>query len=61
MLIETLKATSLALDSESAARDEEYEEGTLADAMDEARRICRDPRVEGYTNMDDLRRALLGD
>ena len=30
----------------------------ILDAMDEARRISRDPDVRGYTNMDDLRKAL---
>ncbi len=34
-----------------------YSQRTL-DAMDEARRISRDPDVKGYTNMDDLRKAL---
>ena len=34
-----------------------YSQRTL-DAMEEARRISRDPDVEGYTNMDDLRKAL---
>ena len=34
-----------------------YSQRTL-DAMDEARRISRDPDVRGYTNMDDLRKAL---
>lgn len=34
-----------------------YTQRTL-DAMDEARRISRDPDVRGYTNMDDLRKAL---
>ena len=34
-----------------------YTQRTL-DAMDEARRISRDPNVRGYTNMDDLRKAL---
>ena len=34
-----------------------YTQRTL-DAMDEARRISRDPDVKGYTNMDDLRKAL---
>ena len=34
-----------------------YNQRTL-DAMDEARRISRDPDVRGYTNMDDLRKAL---
>lgn len=28
------------------------------DAMDEARRISRDPDVKGYTSMDELRKAL---
>ncbi|QUC02609.1 type II toxin-antitoxin system RelB/DinJ family antitoxin [Atopobium sp. oral taxon 416] len=30
----------------------------VLDAMSEARRISRDPGVSGYTNMDDLRKAL---
>ncbi|MDD7401400.1 MAG: type II toxin-antitoxin system RelB/DinJ family antitoxin [Eubacteriales bacterium] len=30
----------------------------LIQAMDEALRISRDPNVVGYTNMDDLRKAL---
>lgn len=30
----------------------------LIQAMDEALRISRDPNVAGYTNMDDLRKAL---
>ena len=34
-----------------------YTQRTL-DAIDEARRISRDPDVRGYTNMDDLRKAL---
>lgn len=34
-----------------------YTQRTL-DAMDEARRISHDPDVRGYTNMDDLRKAL---
>ena len=34
-----------------------YSQRTL-DAMDEARRISHDPDVKGYTNMDDLRKAL---
>ena len=34
-----------------------YNQRTL-DAMDEARRISRDPDVKGYTNMDELRKAL---
>ena len=34
-----------------------YSHRTL-DAMDEARRISRDPDVKGYTNMDELRKAL---
>ncbi len=34
-----------------------YTQRTL-DAMGEARRISRDPDVRGYTNMDDLRKAL---
>ena len=34
-----------------------YNQHTL-DAMDEARRISRDPDVRGYTSMDDLRKAL---
>ena len=34
-----------------------YSQRTL-DAMDEARRISHDPDVKGYTNMNDLRKAL---
>lgn len=34
-----------------------YTQRTL-DAMDEARRISRDPDVRGYTSMDELRKAL---
>ena len=34
-----------------------YNQRTL-DAMDEARRISRDPDVKGYTSMDELRKAL---
>lgn len=34
-----------------------YSQYTL-DAMDEARRISRDPDVRGYTSMEDLKRAL---
>lgn len=34
-----------------------YSQRTL-DAMDEARHISRDPDVKGYTNMDELRKAL---
>ncbi len=34
-----------------------YNQHTL-DAMDEARRISRDPDVGGYTSMDELRKAL---
>ena len=30
----------------------------IIDAMEEARRILRDPEVRGYTNMDELRKAL---
>ncbi len=30
----------------------------LLDAADEARRISRDPDVKGYSNMDDLKKAL---
>ena len=30
----------------------------IIDAMEEARRISRDPEVRGYTNMDELRKAL---
>ena len=30
----------------------------IIDAMEEARRISRDPEVQGYTNMDELRKAL---
>lgn len=34
-----------------------YSQQTLA-AMEEARRISRDPNVEGYASMDELRKAL---
>lgn len=34
-----------------------YNQQTLA-AMEEARRISRDPNVEGYASMDELRKAL---
>ena len=34
-----------------------YNQHTL-DAMEEARRISRDPDVRGYTSMDELRKAL---
>lgn len=34
-----------------------YSQRTL-DAMDEARRISRDPDVKGYTDMEELRKAL---
>ena len=34
-----------------------YNQRTL-DAMEEARRISRDPDIPGYTNMDELRKAL---
>ena len=34
-----------------------YNQRTL-DAMDEARRISRDPDVKGYTSTDELRKAL---
>ena len=34
-----------------------YNQHTL-DAMDEARRISRDPDVRGYTSMEDLKKAL---
>ena len=34
-----------------------YSQRTL-DAMDEARRISRDPDVKGYTSMNELRKAL---
>ena len=34
-----------------------YSQRTL-DAMEEAKRISRDPDVRGYTNMDELRKAL---
>ncbi len=34
-----------------------YSQQTLA-AMEEARRISRDPSVEGYASMDELRKAL---
>ena len=30
----------------------------IIDAMEEVRRISRDPEVRGYTNMDELRKAL---
>lgn len=30
----------------------------IIDAMEEARRISRDPEVRGYTNMNELRKAL---
>ena len=30
----------------------------VIDAMEEARRISRDSEVQGYTNMDELRKAL---
>ena len=34
-----------------------YKQSTLA-AMEEARKISRDPNVPSYDNMDDLKRAL---
>ena len=34
-----------------------YNQRTL-EAMDEARRISRDPDVKGYTSMDELRKHL---
>ncbi len=34
-----------------------YNRETLA-AMAEAKQISRDPKAEGYSNMDDLRKAL---
>lgn len=34
-----------------------YSQRTL-DAMEEARHISRDPDIPGYTNMDELRKAL---
>ena len=34
-----------------------YNQRTL-DAMDEARRISRDPDVRGYTSIDELRKVL---
>ena len=34
-----------------------YKQSTLA-AMDEARKISRDPHVPSYDNMDELKRAL---
>ena len=37
-----------------------YNQITL-DAMEEARRISRDPSVKGYSNMEDLHKALLED
>ena len=30
----------------------------ILDAMDEARRISRDPDIKGYTSIDELRKAL---
>lgn len=36
----------------------QYSRRTL-DAMEEAKRISRDSDIKGYTNMDDLRKALL--
>lgn len=38
----------------------QYREETLA-AMDEARRISRDPNVKGYTSMEELKKALEAD
>ena len=37
-----------------------YSQSTL-DAMDEARIISRDSSVKGYTNMEELKKALLED
>lgn len=34
-----------------------YNQSTL-DAMDEARQISRDPDIKGYTNMEELKKAL---
>ena len=34
-----------------------FNQNTL-DAMDEARRISRNPDIKGYTNMDELKKAL---
>lgn len=34
-----------------------FNQNTL-DAMDEARRISRKPDIKGYTNMDELKKAL---
>ena len=34
-----------------------YNQATL-DAMEEARRISRDPSVKGYTSMEELKKAL---
>lgn len=34
-----------------------FSQSTL-DAMDEARRISRDPNIKGYTSMDELKKAL---
>ena len=34
-----------------------YNQATL-DAMKEAQRIARDPKVKGYTRMEDLKKAL---
>lgn len=42
-------------------RSEELLDDTLMGAAAEARRICRDPSVKGYTDMDELRKALLRD
>ena len=61
MLCETLKQTALAVNNDNDMWHGEHTRGILIDAMDEARRICRAPRVKDYTNMDDLREALLGD
>ena len=35
----------------------QYSQRTL-DAMDEARRISRDPGIKGYSSMDELKKAL---
>ena len=34
-----------------------FSQSTL-DAMDEARRISRDPNIKGYTSMDELKKVL---
>ena len=35
----------------------EFKQKTL-DALEEARRISRDPAIKGYTSMDELKKAL---